>query len=271
MLIIVIILSIIEGLTEFFPVSSTGHLVVASSFLGFEAPWREPFLIVIQFGAILAVVVDRREHLWAIIKGGGLVPFAILLFLGFLPAAVVGLALRSVISGLLRNPVGVSIAWIAGGIAILIFDRPQPRPTSPGREVRLENDRSTLPNVSPKQAFLIGLAQVLSLWPGVSRSAATIVGGLLVGLDRPTATLFSFYLAIPTMFAASSYEMFKHRHDLEGSGVPIALGMGISFVVAWATVRWLLRYVQTHTFRPFAIYRIIAGLLLLFLDIPWAK
>src|SRR5262249_40055590 len=115
------------------------------------------------------------------------------------------------------------------------------------------------------------LAQCLSLWPGMSRSASTILGGLAVGLDRRTATLFSFYLAIPTMAAASTYELYKERDSLGGSGLPIAIGMAVSFVVAWATVRWLLKYVQTHTFMPFAIYRIVAGAVLLLLPIEWSK
>jgi undecaprenyl-diphosphatase len=263
-IITILILALIEGLTEFLPVSSTGHLVVASSFLDFDPSWREPFLIVIQFGAIIAVIIDRRADLIGIIKSGRLIPFAILLLIAFAPSAALGLALKKYISMLLKNPLGVSIAWILGGIAILILDRPS-KSAGTGPE-----DVDPFPKVSRRQAFLIGLAQCLSLWPGMSRSASTILGGLAVGLDRSSATLFSFYLAIPTMAAASCYELFKEREHLAGSGMPIAIGMAVSFVVAWATVRWLLKYVRTHTFRPFAIYRILAGAALALLPIEWS-
>ncbi|MCK6552347.1 undecaprenyl-diphosphate phosphatase [Myxococcota bacterium] len=255
----VLLLALVEGLTEFLPVSSTGHLVVVSSLLGFDPAWREPFLVVIQFGAILAVVVDRRKALLGVLTSGRLVEFGTVLFLGFLPSAALGLAVHKIISGLLKNPIGVSAAWIVGGVLILVLDR--------GRDVGAASATSDdeVPRVTKKQAVLVGLAQCLSLWPGMSRSASTILGGLAVGLDRKTATLFSFYLAIPTMFAASGYELLKFRDKLDGAGPWIALGMVGSFLVAWATVRWLLRYVETHTFRPFAIYRIVAGLALMFL------
>jgi undecaprenyl-diphosphatase len=263
LLLVVLILSLIEGLTEFLPVSSTGHLVVASSFLEFDPPWREPFLIVIQFGAIVAVIVDRRRDLLQILTSGRLVRFGVLLILGVAPSAILGLAIKSWISGMLKNPVGVTIAWIAGGIAILILDRPKKT------EATTEAPADPFPAVTPKQALWVGIAQCFALWPGMSRSASTIIGGLLVGLDRRMATLFSFYVAVPTMLAASSLELYKNRDALSGSGLPIAVGMAVSFVVAWATVRWLLKYVQTHTFRPFAIYRIVAGAILLALPINW--
>jgi undecaprenyl-diphosphatase len=259
MFVAVLLLALVEGLTEFLPVSSTGHLVVASSLIGFDPAWREPFLVVIQLGAILAVVVDRRRALLAVLGSGRLVEFGTALFLGFLPSAVLGLAVHKMISGLLKNPVGVSAAWILGGVLILALDRGQ---VKAGAATLREDE---VPHVTRKQALLVGLAQCLSLWPGMSRSASTILGGLAVGLDRKSATLFSFYLAIPTMFAASGYELLKFRDRLDGAAPAFALGMAGSFLVAWATVRWLLRYVETHTFRPFAVYRIVAGLLLVFL------
>jgi undecaprenyl-diphosphatase len=260
----ILILALIEGLTELIPVSSTGHLVVASTFLDFNETWREPFLIVIQFGAILAVIVDRRTDLLAIVRSHRFIPFAILLLIAFMPSAVLGLAFKKYISLLLKNPIGVSIAWVIGGIAILVLDRPSKKPPA-------DVPPDPFPEVTRKQALLIGLAQCLSLWPGMSRSATTILGGLGVGLDRRTATLFSFYLAIPTMAAASTYELYKERDSLAGSGMPIAIGMVVSFLVTWATVRWLLKYVQTHSFMPFAVYRIVAGAVLLFLPIEWSK
>jgi undecaprenyl-diphosphatase len=266
-MIIVLILAVIEGLTEFIPVSSTGHLVVAASALGFTPAWREPFLVVIQLGAVMAVVVDRRAALLEILKIGKLVRFATLLLLGFLPSAVLGLALHKVISQLLKTPVGVSMAWIVGGIAILAIDRKKPSPVT--EEMKEQDGAAFVDRVTPKQAVWVGLAQCLSLWPGMSRSASTILGGLVAGLDRSSATLLSFYLAIPTMFAASGYELLKFRHELGGGGPSFAVGMIVSFIVAWVTVRWLLRYVQTHTFRPFAIYRIIAGAVILFLPAAW--
>jgi undecaprenyl-diphosphatase len=267
-IITILILAVIEGLTEFLPVSSTGHLVVASTFLEFDPSWREPFLIVIQFGAIFAVIVDRRRELLKIVESRQLVPFAILLLIAFVPSAVLGLLLKKYISMLLKNPIGVSIAWVLGGIAIFLLDRPSKTTPQEGAQAI---DGDIVPKVTRKQALFVGLAQCLSLWPGMSRSASTILGGLAVGLDRRTATLFSFYLAIPTMAAASLYELMKEREHLAGSGMPIAIGMAVSFVIAWATVRWLLKYVQTHTFRPFAVYRIVAGLVLFALPIEWSK
>lgn len=263
MIVTILILAVLEGLTEFLPVSSTGHLAVAASLLHFDPAWREPFLVIVQLGAVLAIVVDRRRALLDILRSGkdNVLRFSMLLLLGFIPSAVLGLAVHKMISAVLKQPLYISVAWIAGGIAIFLIDRPKENLPVP--------DTKGVLAVTPKQAALIGLAQCLSLWPGMSRSASTILGGLLVGLDRPTATLFSFYLAIPTMFAASGYEMLKFRHELEGSGPWLALGMTGAFFVAWATVRWLLRYVQTHTFRPFAIYRVLAGAAILLLPSEW--
>lgn len=259
MIILVILLAIIEGLTEFLPVSSSGHLGVASTLLGFDPAWREPFLVIIQLGAIMAVVVDRRTALLDIVRLGknNVIRFGTLLFLGFLPSAALGFLFHKAISAVLKQPMYIAAAWIVGGIAILILDRP--------KDVLPPPDTKGVLAVTPKQAFLVGLAQCLSLWTGISRSASTILGGMGVGLDRATATLFSFYLAIPTMFAASGYEMLKFRKELSGAGMYLAVGMAVAFVVAWGTVRWLLRYVQTHTFRPFAIYRIIAGICIMLL------
>jgi undecaprenyl-diphosphatase len=269
----IVILAIVEGLTEFLPVSSTGHLVVAATLLGFDPAWREPFLVVIQLGAILAVVFDRRRQIARLFATGGTQPlfqFAIKLALGFFPSAVLGLLLHDLISGLLESPVMVSAAWIIGGVLILVLDRRPAEATPPGAGAAA-SAAAELERVSYKQAIAVGCAQCLALWPGMSRSGSTILGGLAAGLDRSTATLFSFYLAIPTMFAASGYELLKYRDRLDGSGAAFAVGMIGSFAVALATVRWLLRFVQTHTFRGFAIYRIAAGALLLLLPATWVE
>jgi undecaprenyl-diphosphatase len=261
MSIVILILAVVEGLTEFIPVSSTGHLVVTSSLLGFDPEWREPFLIVVQLGAILAVVVNRWREIEAMIRGGRWLRFGILLFIGFLPAAVLGLLFHHRISELLKTPIYVAAAWIVGGVLILVIDRP----TDKGHPAPV----SDLVDITPKHALLIGLAQCLSLWPGMSRAACTILGGMVVGLNRPTATLFSFYLAIPTMVAASGYELVKNREHLSGAGLPILVGSVVAFGVAYATVKWLLGFVKTHTFRGFAAYRIAAGALLTLTPASW--
>jgi len=263
MLVAVLILAIIEGLTEFLPISSTGHLVVAAGLLDFRPEWREPFLVVIQLGAIFAIVVLRWKEIAGLFTGGmkRLFDIGVKLALGFVPSAALGFIFHHKISELLKNPKGVSIAWIVGGIIILALDRKAAAPSP--------TDTDPLDTVTPKQALLVGLCQCLALWPGMSRSGSTIIGGLAVGLDRRAATLFSFYLAIPTMLAASGYELLKNKDKLSGSGTAFALGMVVSFLVAWATVRWLVKFVQSHTFRGFAIYRIVAGALLLLVPAEW--
>lgn len=269
----VVLLSLVEGLTEFIPVSSTGHLVVVASLIGFEPAWREPFLVVIQLGAIFAVIVDRWKPITGLFTAGTkpILDVGYKLALGFFPSAILGLLLHDLISQLLKSPIGVSAALIFGGVAIIFLDRPKVAgevlPGELGEKQKVAHPVSIheLESISIGQALKVGLAQCLALWPGMSRSGATILGGLAVGLDRPTATIFSFYLAIPTMFAASGYELLKFRDQLAGSTGAFALGMIVSFAVAWVTVRWLLRFVQTHTFRSFGIYRIIFGLVILLL------
>lgn len=261
---IVAILGVVEGLTEFLPISSTGHLVVAASLLGFQPEWREPFLVVIQLGAITAILVARGSEILGLFRRGlpTIIAIGIRLFLGFLPSAVLGLLLHHAISELLKNPMGVAAAWVAGGVLILLIDKPKEGSAAPaGPEDLLA--------ITPKQALFVGLTQCLSLFPGMSRSGSTIIGGLWVGLTRPAATLFSFYLAVPTMLAASVYELKKNSQHLGGSGPAFALGMVVSFAVALATVRWLLVFVQSHTFRGFAIYRIVAGAVIAFLPAAW--
>ena len=260
MLVAVLILAIVEGLTEFLPISSTGHLVVASALLEFKPAWREVFLVVIQLGAIAAVVVLRRAELLALFARGPktIVEVGTKLFLGFFPSAILGLLVHDQISALLESPRGVAAAFVVGGILILIVDRPRAAPAA-GSELI-----DPLDTVTYKQAFLVGLAQCLALWPGMSRSGSTIIGGIAVGLDRRAATLFSFYLAIPTMIAAAGYDLLKYRDRLSGAGLEFAVGMIVAFVVAWATIRWFIGFVQSHTFRGFAVYRLVAGVLVFF-------
>ncbi len=261
MLLAVVLLAILEGLTEFLPISSSGHLVVAGNLLHFNPVWREPFMILIQLGAIFAVILDRKDQMLELLKKNLIVPFGIKVGIGVAPFLVLGFLLKDIVSELLRSSFWVALAWIVGGVAILIIDRPG----------RAEGGTTEIEAITTRQAVLVGLAQCLSLWTGMSRSGSTILGGLLLGLNRSTATVFSFYLAIPTMMAASGYQVLKHRAELASAGAEVVLGMAISFFVAWATVRWLLRFVQTHTFRGFAIYRIVAGFAIMFLPAEWTQ
>jgi undecaprenyl-diphosphatase len=254
---IALVLGLVEGLTEFLPISSTGHLIIVSALFDFEGPRAEVFQIFIQLGAILSVVWEYRDRLWRVTRE---LPraresrrFVLNLGLAFLPSAVLALLVYPWISANLFFPGTVALALGVGGVLILIVE-------SLHLPVRTERAES----IGVGQALLVGLAQCLSLWPGFSRSAATILGGLTVGLNRRAATEFSFFLAIPTMFAATVYDLYKNYRWLEpGDGLALSLAFVVSFLVAWASIRWLLRYVSTHSFRVFAWYRIALGLLIL--------
>ena len=251
-----IILGIVEGITEFLPVSSTGHLIVTQEILGFKG--SDTFEIVIQLGGVLAVMWFYFQTLWQqakTVKSDKEVQrFWMGVILAFLPAAFVGLALHSYITHYLFNGITVAISLIMGGVVMWwIEGRPQPAVAT-----------TELQHITPKQAFTIGCAQLCSLIPGVSRSASTIMGGMLVGLNRPTATGFSFFLSIPTLGAASLYSLMK---DLQGVGehglLNIGIGLFTSFIVSLLAIGWLLRYVSKNSFRGFAVYRIVAGLVIL--------
>ncbi|MFM9829843.1 MAG: undecaprenyl-diphosphate phosphatase [Sphingomonas sp.] len=253
----IILLGIVEGVTEFLPVSSTGHLILAGALLGYDDSRWQLFNIVIQLGAILAVVVLYWRTFWDVATGllrgeAGPVRFARNIVLAFLPAAVIGLALRKQIEALLLQPVVVAVALIIGGVAILLIERMVPAARTRGV--------SELP---VRTAIGIGFMQCLAMVPGVSRSGATILGALTLGVDRRTAAEFSFFLAIPTMLGASSLELVKHHDTLSATnGVGaggIALGFGVAFVVALLVVRWFVDLVSRRGFAPFAWYRIIAG------------
>jgi undecaprenyl-diphosphatase len=259
------ILGVVEGATEFIPVSSTGHLIIAGDWLDFEGVRASVFEVFIQLGAILAIVWLYRARLGRLLAGLGSDPASRRLtwglFLAFLPAAVVGLLAHDAIKRYLFNPVSVAAALVTGGLAMLAIEWVRPKP-------RID----TAEAVPPRTALGIGIAQVLSLWPGVSRSGATIMGGYCLGLSRAAATEFSFFLAIPTMFAATGYDLLKSLHLLAAGDLPVfATGFIVSFLSALVVVRLFLNFVSRSTFVPFAIYRIGFGLalLLLYRQRPW--
>jgi len=251
------ILGIVEGITEFLPISSTGHLILAGDILGFTGSMANTFEVFIQLGAILAVVWIYREKLSSTVKSIGTEKtnrFLLNLLIAFLPAAFFGLMAHSFIKHYLFNTITVAIALIVGGIAILIIERVVKKP------VVMDMDA-----VSFKQALGIGLAQTLSLFPGVSRAGATIMGAMCFGLERKAATEFSFFLAIPTMFAATSYDLLKNISYLSANDLPIfAVGFFVSFFSALFVIRAFLGFITKHTFDTFAIYRIIFGAVVLF-------
>jgi undecaprenyl-diphosphatase len=251
------ILGLVEGATEFIPVSSTGHLIVVSDWLNFVDERAKTFNIFIQLGAILAIVWLYRTRLTHAVLEARREPksrrFLINLVIAFLPAAIVGSLAHDWIKSRLFNPTVVAVALVAGGLLILLIERLAPAPKV--------HDVSEVP---PQTAFGIGLAQVLSLVPGTSRSAATIMGGYLLGLSRTAATEFSFFLAIPVMLAATLYDLLKSWSALAPSDIPLfTVGFFVSFVSAVVVVRAFLSYVSNHSFSVFAWYRIVFGALLL--------
>lgn len=264
-LIKVILLGIIEGITEFLPISSTGHLIAAVAILrpAMGAGTVESFEIFIQLGAVVAVIAWYRADLLA--KLSSLTTsretqrFALALIIAFFPAAVIGVLTRDFIKQVLFSPVVVAISLIVGGIALIVVER-LPRIRS------LTTTNVALEVVTPRHALIIGLLQTLALIPGVSRSAASIVGGMLTGLNRQTATAFSFYLAIPTLGLATLADLAFSLDEINTSDLPyFFIGAVVAGIVAWLSIRWLLRYVATHTFAPFGVYRIVAGIILLIL------
>jgi undecaprenyl-diphosphatase len=252
------LLGIVEGLTEYLPVSSTGHLILAGKVLGAEGAGLESFDVVIQLGAVLAVVVEYRRLLGERVRGlfsGQAESKALLvaLALGFLPAAVFGFLFRKAIKAHLFGPVPVAAALIVGGVLMIVIERVRARRNVTGLD--------GLEHVTPKRALLIGLGQCVSLWPGSSRSMCTIVAGQLTGLSTATAAEFSFLLALPTLGAATLYEGFKARQEL-ASGIgttSLLIGLVVSFLVAWAVIAGFIRYLQRRGLEPFGYYRIALG------------
>lgn len=252
-----LVLGIVEGLTEFLPVSSTGHLIIAGDLLGFNDERGKVFEIAIQLAAILAVVWEYRRKLGQVLVGlpsdRGAQRFAFNLAVAFLPAAVLGLLFASAIKAYLFNPISVATAFIVGALLILWAERRR-------HEVRI----NSVDDMTWKDALRVGFAQALALIPGTSRSGATIIGGLFFGLSRRAATEFSFFLAIPTMIAATFYDVYKHRDLLSADDLGMfAVGGLASFASAFLAVRGLLRYISRHDFTIFAWYRIAFGVLVL--------
>jgi undecaprenyl-diphosphatase len=252
-----LVLGVVEGLTEFLPVSSTGHLILAGALLDFGGARERIFDIVIQSGAILAVCWEYRARIARVLRGLGRAPeanrFALNLSIAFLPLAGAGLLFKKAIEAHLFKPLPVAAAFIVGAFFILWAER---RP----HRIRVNE----VDEMTPLDALKIGLAQMAALVPGTSRSGATIIGGLFFGLSRKAATEFSFFLAIPTLFAASLYSLYKARALLAFDDVGLfAVGFLAAFVSAFLCVRWLLRFVSRHDFTPFAWYRIAFGLAVL--------
>jgi undecaprenyl-diphosphatase len=248
-----LILGIVEGLTEFLPISSTGHLILAGDLLGFNDEKGKIFELVIQTGAMLAVVWEYRRKFGGVLAGLATDPaaqrFVASLVIAFMPAALLGLAFGGHIKAALFKPVPVAIAFIVGGVVILWAER---------REHRITVE--SVDDMTWRDALKVGIAQAFALIPGMSRSGATIIGGLLFGLSRRAATEFSFFLAVPTLIAAGAYDFYKHRalFDVHDLGM-FAAGMISAFVSAFLCVRWLLRYIISHDFSLFAWYRIVFG------------
>jgi len=259
-MLIAIILGLVEGLTEFVPISSTGHLIVAGHLLGFTGNRADTFEIFIQLGAILAVAVVLRERIFNILRLGpgegaqgrsGL----FLIIVTSIPASIVGVLLNGPIKHHLFSPTTVAIGWGLGGAALLAIEHFRPRPTVHGMdEIRLPH------------AIGIGLSQCLSLWPGVSRSASTIGAGMMMGIDRRTAAEYSFLAGLPVITAATLFDLLKSRDMLTSSDIPLfAVGFVVAFISGWLAVRFFLHLLSTWTMRPFAWYRIAATIVLVLL------
>ncbi|NYH13610.1 undecaprenyl-diphosphatase [Paraburkholderia bryophila] len=257
-----LILGVVEGLTEFLPVSSTGHLIVVGSLLNFTDAHAKTFDVVIQLGAILAVCWEFRRRIGSVVTGLPSRPdarrFTLNVIIATIPAIVLGLLFEKSIKAALFSPVPVAFALVAGGVVILWAEaRQRARGNAPARVQNVDE-------LSPLDALKVGLAQCFALIPGMSRSGSTIIGGMLFGLERRVATEFSFFLAIPIIFGATAYELYKDWHLLSVDALgSFALGFVAAFVSAFACVRWLLRYIAAHDFTVFAWYRIGFGLLIL--------
>jgi undecaprenyl-diphosphatase len=255
------IMGIVEGLTEFLPISSTGHLILAGSLLDFTGDKVKVFEIVIQAGAMLAVIWEYRVRIGSVLSGLFTDPraqrFVLNLVVAFTPAAALGFVFGKSIKAVLFAPVPVALAFIIGGFVILWVERRQRLMPAQAR-IESVDDMTLL------DAFKVGCAQAFALVPGTSRSGATIIGGMMFGLSRKASTEFSFFLAIPTLLSATVYSLYKERALLSAADVPMfTVGTIAAFVSAFLCVRWLLRYISTHDFTVFAWYRIVFGLLVL--------
>lgn len=256
------VMGVVEGLTEFLPISSTGHLILAGALLGFDDDKAKVFDIAIQTGAILAVILvywaKIRDTLVSLPTQRQAQQFALNVLIAFLPAVVLGLLAGKAIKAHLFNPTVVASTFILGGLIILWAERRQRHSDSAPRILDVDQMRW-------QDAWKVGLVQCLAMVPGTSRSGATIIGGMLLGLSRKAATDFSFYLAIPTLIGAGAYSLYKERALLSWADAPLFIvGLTFSFLSAWVCVRWLLRFIASHSFVVFAWYRIVFGVLVLF-------
>jgi len=257
---IALLLGLVEGLTEFLPISSTGHLILAGALLGYQNEKSKVFEIVIQTGAMFAIVWEYRARFLSVATGvfkhRESQQFLINVIVAFMPAAVLGLLFGSVIKKYLFSALPVAFAFIIGGVVILWVER--------SAHVRERERVRTVEAMTWRDALKVGLAQALALIPGTSRSGATIIGGRLLGLSRQVATEFSFFLAVPTLMAAGAYTLYKNRALLSASDMEFfSIGFIAAFISAFLCVRWLLHYITRHDFSVFAWYRIVFGLVVI--------
>ena len=256
------LLGIVEGMTEFLPVSSTGHLILVGEWINFSSTESKVFEVVIQLGSILAVVWIFRHRVWQLIAGAWRrdsleLAFMRNLLIAFLPAAIIGAIFISAIKALFFHPGVVVVTLVLGGLIMLWVERP--------REIKRAPTATSLETISWKQALAVGCAQCLAMIPGTSRSGSTIIGGMIAGIERKTATEFSFFLAMPTMFAAAIYDTYKHAGELaQGDVMAIAVGFVMAFLSALVVVRAVLAFVSRHTYRVFGWYRIVLGIVVAF-------
>ena len=263
------VMGVVEGLTEFLPISSTGHLILAGSLMDFTGEMAKVFEIAIQTGAMLAVIWEYRRRLLGTVAGIGSDPvarrFAMNVLIAFIPAVVLGLAFGKLVKQHLFHPVPVALAFIVGGLVILFVERRHKqaygeRDLEGRRQARVE----TVDDMTPLDALKVGLVQCLALVPGTSRSGATIIGAMVFGFSRRCATEFSFYLGIPTLMGAGAYSVWKQRDALHAADLPLfVVGSITAFFSALLCIRWLIRYVSSHDFTLFAWYRIVFGGLVL--------
>ncbi len=268
-----VILGLVEGFTEFLPISSTGHLILVGDLLDFNDGKGKAFEVIIQFGAILAVCWEYRQKLISVLAGitsrRSSQRFAINIIIATIPAIVLALLFGKYIKSILFSPIPVATAFIVGAFVIFWAEARQRKMESdPGDGVLISRQIDSVDDLNWRDAIKIGLAQCAALIPGTSRSGATIIGGMLFGLPRKVATEFSFFLAIPVIAGATLYELIKLRHVLGDTswasfGPTLGIGFAVSFVSAFVCIRWLIRYVATHDFRIFAWYRIVFGVVVL--------
>ena len=256
-----IIMGLVEGFTEFLPISSTGHLILAGSLIDFNGEKAKVFEIAIQSGAMLSVVWVYRKKIWSVLRGlpvdRSAQMFARNIIIASLPAIFLGLLFHKKIKALLFSPIPVALAFIIGGVIILWVERHH-------KKNSVDYRVNSMDELSALDAFKVGCAQVLALIPGTSRSGSTIIGGMVFGLSRKAATEFSFFMAMPILFGAGAYSLYKERAILSAADLPLfGIGSIAAFISAFLCVRWLLRYISTHDFTAFAWYRIAFGIFII--------